>query len=726
MSFLVPVMLLGTAAAAVPVVIHLLNRRRFRVVKWGAMHLLDSVLRTNRKRLRLEQLILLAVRASLPAFVALFMARPVLTSRKVLPGDSLRSVVILLDDSYSMGAGGAGESDFAHARREADRVAAGLRTGSDAALIPMSGLPGALLGKPTFNIRALRKKLRRLEAAYGTADVARSLERALDSFRRMNNADRELLVLSDFQRVSWGEEKALSIRRAFEKIRKLAVKPHITFFPLAASSRGNVCVETVSLSRDVVGVGRSVKVKAVLRNLGKRKYEGLRVHFRVDGEERETTEITLDPGERNRVIFVTVFEKPGSHYVEVTADADSLTADNRFLAALPVWDSVPVLLMDGDRGRLPLESETDYLEVALQPFAAEGSKLSDLIRTRTVTPEEFDAASLNRIRVVVMANVKSLDPHRVALLEDFVKNGGGLLLFVGDRCDLEWYYNYFLKKDSEDEAGGLLPCPMISVAGSLEDRTRWTEVVDENFTHEVLVFFNLPGNGSLGGAKIRKWIRLGKPPVKRGEVMARLASGDPFLVEGSYGEGRVVVCATACDDDWSDLPLRPFYLPLCQRLVTYLASKVFPPRNVEVGDSLAAFLPTDSKEKRLTVKKPDGEIRKIKVEAHGNRRAAVFTETLEPGLYVMKGTETDPIHFVVNTSREESDLETLSESEVEKMAADVGADVVRSGSEYEKLCAERRHGREVWRYFFWIAFALLFAELFLEQLFSRKTRIQGG
>ena len=126
MNFLVPALAFGAIAAAVPIVIHLLNRSRYRVVRWGAMHLLDSVVRVNRRRVRIEQLILLAIRASIPAAIAFFMARPVLTDWKVLPGDVKRSVVVALDNSYSMEAGGGDRSSFSQARQEIVRIVSGL------------------------------------------------------------------------------------------------------------------------------------------------------------------------------------------------------------------------------------------------------------------------------------------------------------------------------------------------------------------------------------------------------------------------------------------------------------------------------------------------------------------------------------------------------------------------------------------------------------------------
>ena len=106
MTFLNIILLGGLAAASIPIIIHLINRNRFRIINWGAMHLLDAALKENTRRLQLEQLLLLLVRIMIPTLLALALARPVMKGIEALVGSAKSSQVILLDNSYSMEAGG--------------------------------------------------------------------------------------------------------------------------------------------------------------------------------------------------------------------------------------------------------------------------------------------------------------------------------------------------------------------------------------------------------------------------------------------------------------------------------------------------------------------------------------------------------------------------------------------------------------------------------------------
>jgi hypothetical protein len=236
--------------------------------------------------------------------------------------------------------------------------------------------------------------------------------------------------------------------------------------------------------------------------------------------------------------------------------------------------------------------------------------------------------------------------------------------------------------------------------------------------------FNDPRNGNLSEADIRLWYKMREDTSRTGDtgvtVLARLDTGDPFLVEKKFGEGRVLSCAVPCDAEWTNLPARPFYLPLMQQLVTYLASKVYPPRNVDVGKPLVAFLPSADAGKKAILTDPEGKAREIVIGTKGTRAIAEFGETQRPGLYVLDAPNNNRIHFVVNVDRKESDLSQLPESEVQTVAKAMGASVVKTFNDYRSLDQQRRFGQEIWQLLLAVMVGLLFLELVLEQVFARR------
>ena len=151
MTFLNPALAFGAAALVIPLIIHILNRSRFKTVEWGAMHLLESVIKVNHRRFQIEQLILLLLRCAIPVLLAMCLAKPVLTGSRLLEGDSPVSLVILLDTSYSMDAVDPSGTRFDSAVDAACAIVGAAGRGSEVAVIQTGGRPTPLFDQPVFD-----------------------------------------------------------------------------------------------------------------------------------------------------------------------------------------------------------------------------------------------------------------------------------------------------------------------------------------------------------------------------------------------------------------------------------------------------------------------------------------------------------------------------------------------------------------------------------------------
>lgn len=726
MTFLNFMLLGGLAAATLPVIIHLLNRQRYQVVKWGAMHLLETVLKVHTRRMKWEQIILLIVRTAIPLFIAICMARPVLTGMNQLAGTAKTSTVVLLDNSLSMESGETDKSGFITARDTTARIANQLPRGSQIAIVGMAGAfeDG---GEPSSDPAGSVQKIRSLNGGFGMARPAASLENAAGLFAsRLHNADRSLSIISDFQKVSWTADDAPARTRAMELLRAQPIMPRVILFPTGGGFKENVAIEKLELSRALVGIGQRIQVRANLKNYGAKAWPDLRMYFRVDGVEKSTSTANLAPNGSAQVLFTYTFDKAGSHVVEVRADADALKADNVAMASVPVLDNLPVLLVSGDMNPEPLRAETAFLEIAMQPFtaapAAKESGFADLISSTVVSADRFAAADLSKVKVAVLANIGRLRDEQVAALQSFVKDGGGLLVFTGDKTEPTW-----LNAKLAADATSLLPCKLAALRGSTDAAATDdlnAAIVVQHYDHPALAFFNDPKNGSLRGAQIRQWYRLDPLPAPANAapvIAAKLDSNDPFLVEKNYGEGRVMLCATACDADWGNLPMRPSYLPLMQQLVSHLASKVYPPRNVEIGQRIGAFVPPALADKRAVLTTPDNARHDLPIKKEEMHGVIEYEGTTRPGLYLLELPDKSTLHFVVRPPAAESNPEQLSDAELTKLATDLGGTLVKTWEDFETAENDRRFGREFWKPILGAILALCFVELFLIRFVTRRT-----
>ena len=721
MSFLNLLLLGGAAAFTIPLIIHILNKRKFKVVHWGAMHLLAPIVKKNNKRIQLEQLLLLLMRIAIPILLALCLARPVLTGMKAFQEDEKLSTVFLLDDSFSMQDGTAAQSNFVRAKGELAKTMKDMRKGSDASVVFMGGKTGLLNDDPSTALDNVTRKLTDADSNGDPANVSSALQQGVAELERMAHAGRELVIVSDFQAADWKDSEALTRRSAMEKVFEMGVKPSVTLFRIEGGQRENACIESIDVSALILGAGQPVTIRATLRNYGQTTYPDLMVFFKVDGEEKRTSQVTLGPGQEAQVLFSTVFEEPGDHHIEISMDADALKADNRYVASFSVWDEVPVLLVDGDPGT-DLEAETGFLQIALQPFKSARATLNDLITSKVIQSQQLNNNELQGRRVVVLANVEKLQSHQIKDLEEYVAQGGNVIVFPGDRIDVKWYNGLFFK-----DGKGLLARQYTGFAGRGYQQgaagVESARIVSEIYEHPAFTFFNEARNGRLSDPEFNTWLRmgfLGEGSENSGVRLARFDNGDLYAIEKTFGEGRVIQCAAPADTDWGNLPTQPIYLPMMQRMVTYLASSSDPSRNIVAGSKLVAFVPAEMEGKDVVIKDPSGVDKILKVRKEGSRGVVEFDATAEPGIYALTDADRKQQYFAVNLDRRESDIATLDELEVANLAQEMEAQVVTSYEEYKALDKARRFGVEIWKPVLYALLALLFGELFYQQWIARR------
>jgi hypothetical protein len=306
-----------------------------------------------------------------------------------------------------------------------------------------------------------------------------------------------------------------------------------------------------------------------------------------------------------------------------------------------------------------------------------------------------------------------------------VNDGGALLVCAGNKIDLNWY-----REQMFANGGGLLPAAFGMLKGLTESDgkadaaagtlNKSSHIVAQHFDHPALEFFNEPANGDLSTAEIRRWHELADVDSRSDvAVLARLDSGDPLLIERRVGDGVVLQLATSCDADWSDLPVRPLYVPLMQQIITTMASGISPPRNIATGDPAVAMLPGAEQATTLSVVTPDGARRTLNTTPQGKLQLARFEETQRPGVYAMSTPAADTIHFVAETSRSESDLSILPETALVELSKSLASTLIKSPAEYLEQDRLRRHGQEIWKFVLAAFLAFMFLELILQQRFAR-------
>ncbi len=711
MTFLNAILLAGAAAFLIPLIIHLLNKRKVQTVRWGAMHLLQEVIRQRKRKLNIEQWLLLAVRIAIPIVLALCLARPVLTALRSF-GLGKTSLVMLLDDSFSMRAPSAGGSPAERARVDVGHMLEAQPKGSDAQVVLAGGNARRLLDQSTSTLDVIPKQLAETANQSGPVKINDALQTAAASLSKATSGSRELAIVSDFQASDWQSAADGAALPALETLLKQEPKPQVTFYRLASDLTENLSIASADLSALVVAQEQPIGLRVRIQNHGKRQWQDVAVHLEADGARLRTSRVSLPPEGEAVIGFTHAFDKVGDHSLAVRLEGDSFPDDNAFYSVVQVSNQLNVLLVDGDSSTEPLEGAADFLELALTPYQSASATLKDLIRTTKVDAKRLRETDFKGMEVIVLADVDRLQGNRFNELDKFVKAGGGLIVFAGPHCDLDWYNRDFFRKGE-----GMLPTGIKGLQRAASSSMP-ARIQQQRLTHPATVYFNDARGGRLQDAEFQSWLEFDVAKDTSAKPILQLDRGTPLFIEKARDRGRVIFAATTADAEWSNLPLQPFFVPLMQRLVTYLATQSAISAWDQVGAPLRIVFPKERVGIEYTLRDPTGQTQTIKVKADGEKSLLESKPIAAPGIYKLtQGSETRLLAY--NLDPAESNLKPLPSDKVKALADRHNAAFVESFEGWQKLDRTRRHGSELWQPFLMALLALLFFEVLLQQRIAK-------
>jgi len=412
--------------------------------------------------------------------------------------------------------------------------------------------------------------------------------------------------------------------------------------------------------------------------------------------------------------FTHAFDQVGDHSLSVRLEGDSFSDDNAFHSVVQVRNQLNVLLIDGKPGAMPLEGATDFLELALTPHTAAANSLKDLIHTKKVEPRKLRSDDFKQTEVIVLANVERLQGRAYSDLDKFVKDGGGLLIFAGPECDIDWYNRELYKKGE-----GLLPAAIKGQARA-EIADSPARILTQRLTHPSVLYFNDARSGRLQDAEFRFWFEFAPPNNETTLRILNLDRNVPLLIEKKHGQGRVIACATTANAEWTNLPLQPFFVPLMQRLTTYLATEGNAPAWQLVGSSLRIPLEKAELGAEFTLRDPTGQSQTLKSLQEGGKVFVQSPPITQPGIFQLQRSGADkPTLLAFNTDNTESDLKPLPTENIKKIADRHGIAYAGSLQGYQSLDRSRRFGSELWQPLLIALIALLFFEVLLQQRIAR-------
>ncbi|MBX9678718.1 MAG: BatA domain-containing protein [Gemmataceae bacterium] len=681
MNFLAPYMLWGAAAVGIPIAIHFFFRSRYRTIPWAAMKFLLTSIEQTSRRLRFQELLLLAARCVLLGLLALAMARPITSLvRGSGRGDAV-DAVMLFDISYGMGAKEGADSRLQLAQKAATKLIEKLPPHSTVQIVVCSNRAQTIGPRNAGNLDQAAVLVKELQVESLASDLYPGMAEARAILERGSAPNKELYVFSDMQKLAFDQQSANVVKELQEMKSKAAI--HFVRCGSATPPK-NVAILGIVPQSGVPRPGERLGFAVLLKNTGADEVQNLRVSLSIDNDEKNTESFLLEKipaGDTRAVTMTGKIEKAGLRLLTATIHGDQLEGDNRLDQVISVQEQVNVLVLDGALdAKDPERSSSYFLNHALAPVR-ETERAKHVVQVKTISPRLASPALLAKSDLVVFANVaiaedaKNLRDAKGLRLEtppsDFleelakvVRKGKGLVIFGGDNVRAA-AYNKVLGTQL-----GLLPMPIEGVrkidASKKEEplhfqrasfelpafrplrEDKFFETMNDVAVFQTLDFAEVKDKKKAKPVEVAEGQSVDEKPADETPkadpttVVLRYSNGKPAIVSRKVDWGETMIVGIAAEPGidakspeftWSELPLHPSFIPFVQRLTTHLLQAQSQNHNLTAGDALRWY-PSLKEVRFYTLLTPDEQfVRLGQPETVGQRPVVTAKDLTRAGLY---------------------------------------------------------------------------------------------
>lgn len=727
----------GGVLASGPIIIHILFRRRYRVVDFAAMRFLLDSMKRSKQRLRVEELIIIALRTLACIFLGLTLAN-IHAASPIVPGaHSAGAHVFILDESLSMGQRVGAATVFQKALTRLAETLRGLSDNDTVAIIsgtaPESGKP---LGTLSFAREVKREDFLHRLGALKPTDMRLRLPEALAAARRVletqSEAPARIYLISDFRKTDFSDpQMAEQLRQGFAA---LPARSELVLLDYGLECKNNLTVEKIEL-RDKLAVAKvGTHFAVTIRNNGTATVDGANLTIRCG-------EITLPvipleplaPGKEVKKPFTYELPTPGVAALRASVTSDSVPGDDTAALALVVYEHLRILIVDGSPNPAAPGSGSFAMARALDP--SESGAFGQ--RVEVVEAAALGESDLERYDTVILTNVREFAAGTerdgkpgypvLSALERYVRNGGGVAMFLGANANPDFYNGPLYANGS-----GLSPLQISPAAVPAIDPASFHRLKQDSIGPDPLLRIF-----AAGGSKFTQLVRFyafrqaldQRVPLGEGagtpQVLAKFddKAQSPAVVRRTLGKGSVITWYTVPDTKWTDWHKDPSFLAVLNDMVWALAQARGEDLNGTVGQRISYTLPSDLADATsITVKTPAypaEDLQALKPVANGRSKHVEFLPTIHAGVYEMALTLPTGAQRSVSFSRSidpaEGNMAKATEQEISAAVGRAHSYVPNLSTESPKAAQETPR-----RSYVWIFLALLLAALGLELLLAQR------
>ena len=693
MTFLNPVFLWALLGLAIPIIVHLFNFRKPKLVIFSNVELVKQVSKIVVRRLKLKQYLLLLLRLLAVGAVVLAFANPVLVSENqstLLQSNA--SVVIVLDNSLSMTASDENGQYFQQVKMIAQEI---IKAYSQADEFQLLTTANVRLNAEFIPKNQLAERLEIIDFQQKTISHSELTSKIPELFTRASNPRKIVFFLSDFQKST-----ILSTKNTDEKNPQTTdLKGYeIYYIPIGNRPQPNIYISNVEIENQLVEKGKPLKIQLTLNNDSEQPVTNLSIKLEVKGKATAIASESLEPHQTKPTTLTFIPEGIGWQSGVITIEDGHIEFDNKRYFNFYVPDKAKVLIIEGEKG-------SEYLRLFFQ-------KLVNQYEAVFVSEKAAATVSLPDYSTVILVGLQDLSTGLSERLTGWVKEGGGLMFFPSESMNMT-SINAFYKN---------LQIGQFTGYKSFKPAQPFAKPDIEHLLFQG-VYTNLKEKGNFDSPMINNMCTF--VPENQGvqTIIIKNQLGEPVLTEAKTGAGTVLTFTIFPDLHWSDFPIKTAFAPIIYRSMLILNNVARTDNYQTLGNFALKHIKTSRKELIKLKMEQKQEVIPEQYAQGGNIVLKFDKSAVEAGNYQIMQADSALGAVSFNLPDAESKLTNLNANVLKEYLDKNGytnINVTKSTPQLIKSALEEgRMGIPLWKYFVICCLLMLAGEVLVLKLYRK-------
>lgn len=612
-------MLFGLFALAIPIIIHLFNFRRHKIVYFSNTATLKTIEQENAKTKKLKYIISLIMRMLFIAGLVFAFAYPYNPEQKLKVDDADNLVAVYIDNSMSMHSQSSEISLIEDARASARKIVSNISPSQRFVLLTNSRQPD---NEYPMNQDEMLMSIDAMQTEASPMSFNNLYENLQMIMKRNGFKSASLFMYSDFQD---------NMMRVDGLVADSAIQ--LVAMPLKSDYQQNIYIDTVWLSSPILQKGLANEINVRVVNESGKDINGLPVNFEIDGKSVAFNTIDIPANGKNEVAMQFVLHDSGENNATVSINDYPITFDDTYNFVLNVRPIIKIVELSAGVGDLSIKTLFSN---------------DSLFDYQVMNPYRIDQQYLSDCQMVVVDGEANLNETMWQTIIDFANNGGSVVVFPSE----------------------------VSDKSNLSDDTLSISTISSHHDFFSDIFVNIPNNADL--PRVYKHIQIDKKRFSNTLTLISLQNGTSFFTLSKIGGGYVFSFASQFGKDWTNFADNALFVPIMYKVAMLggqmgrLSYTLGVDKEILIND-LTAISDGD-----VHIHDAQGNFEMIPIVEMRNNRALIrlYDELPGAGFYtVNKGDEVIET-TAWNDSRKESKMKFLDREEVDKLLKDKGLNVL--------------------------------------------------